>query len=437
MKQVDLDVPIPEFTLNSHRAQRRVLTDFDNQKYRFFMLNWHRRARKTTLAINLLIAEACSKEKSRFGYITSTYTAAKNIVWRDPNMLQKYLPADMVVRKNETELYVEFSNGSILSIHGADNPDSLRGIDFRGVVLDEWAFMSPSVWEEIIRPIIAQSQDRWAMFIFTPNGRNHAFEYWVRHKDNPEWGRYELDVEQSGIIPQEEIVKIKAEIPQRVYAQEFMCVFGDDSSGVFKGVDQCVYGQYEPKKPNFTYVTGVDLAKHEDFTVIQTLCRETRQFVSFRRFNQIEWSIQKEAIIDEVKKYDSLCVVDATGVGDPIAEDLIRAGINVKPFKITAQNKKELIDRLAVSIEQRLLTFPANEDLVYELKSFAYSMTDAGNIKFGAPEGMHDDCVISMALAVWGARNFMYGKRLVNRSPVVRRTRFNETSNAGFSFAGS
>lgn len=432
-KQLEIDVPSPEFVKGSHKAQRKVLADFDSGKHRFFMLNWHRRARKTTLAINLLITEACTKPKSRFGYITSTYTAAKNIVWRDPNMLMKYLPEGYVVRKNETELYVEFKNGSILSIHGADNPDSLRGIDFKGVVLDEWAFINPSVWEEIIRPIIAQSVDRWAMFIFTPNGRNHAFEYWIRQKDNPEWGRYELDAEHSQIIPQTELDKIRIEIPHRVYAQEFMCVFGDDSSGVFKGVDQCVYGQYEPKQPNFSYVTGVDLAKHEDYTVIKTLCRETRHFVSSRRFNHLEWSVQKEAIIDEVKKYDSLCVVDATGVGDPIAEDLIRAGINVKPFKITGANKKELIDRLAVSIEQRLITFPADEETVNELKSYSYFLSDAGNIKFGSPSGMHDDTVISMALAVWGARNFMYGKKLVDRSP-VRRMKFNETSNAGFKF---
>lgn len=436
MAKPDIDVPVKEFTESITKAQEQVFADFDQKRHRFFLLNWHRRARKTTLAINILIAEAATTPKSRFGYIGPTYTACRNIIWRDPNMLRKYLPMDAVVKMNETELYVEFVNGSILSIHGSDNPDSLRGIDFKGVVLDEWAFISPSVWEEIIRPIIAQNKERWAVFIFTPNGRNHAYEYWIKQKDNPEWGRYELTVDKSGLIPATEVEKIKAEIPQRVFAQEFMCVFGDDSSGVFKGVDQCVYGQYEPKKPNYTYVTGVDLAKHMDYSVLMTLCRETRHFVSFKRFNNLEWSVQKEAIIDEVAKYGSLCVVDATGVGDPISEDLIRAGINVKPFKITGANKKDLIDRLAVSIEQRLVTFPANEQLIDELKSYTYFLSDAGNIKFGAPDGMHDDCVISMALAIWGARNFIYGKRLSEERRATRRLSFNrEPTNAGFAFA--
>jgi hypothetical protein len=131
-------------------------------------------------------------------------------------------------------------------------------------------------------------------------------------------------------------------------------------------------------------------------------------------------------------------VVDATGVGDPIAEDLGRAGINVKPFKITNANKKELIDRLAVTIEQRLITFPNNETLVEELKSYAYDVTDSGRITFGAPNGMHDDTVISMALAVWGSRNFLYGKKLQeDRRERVTRVRFNRNerpANAGFGF---
>jgi phage FluMu gp28-like protein len=335
-------------------------------------------------------------------------------------------------------MFVEFNNGSILSIHGSDNPDSLRGIDCRGAVLDEWAFIDHRIWDEILRPIIAQSVDRWAMFILTPNGRGHAYEQWIKQKDNPEWGRYLLTASQSQIIPQTELDKIKAEIPARVYAQEFDCVFGDDTSGVFKGVDQCIFGAYEPFKQGRTYVTGVDLAKHNDYSVIMTLCRETRQFVSFQRFNHLEWSIQKERIIDEVLKYKSMCVVDATGVGDPIAEDLGRAGINVKPFKITNANKKELIDRLAVTIEQRLITFPNNETLVEELKSYAYDVTDSGRITFGAPNGMHDDTVISMALAVWGSRTFLYGKKLQeDRRERVTRVRFNRNerpANAGFGF---
>ena len=388
-----IDVPVKEFLEGITPQQHEVLRDFDSEKYRFFLINWHRRARKTTLAINLLIRDAATNPNSRYGYITSTYTAAKNIVWRDPNMLRRYLPEALVKRKNETELYVEFKNGSILSIHGSDNPDSLRGVDFKGVVIDEWAFVDHLVWEQIIRPIIAQDKKRWAVFIFTPRGRNHAYRQWVATKDNPEWGHYQLDAPTSGIIDLEELEKIRKEVPANTYAQEFLCEFGDDGAGVFHGVDLCATGGQEGPKLGLSYVTGVDLARIEDYTVLTTMCRESRHVVSHKRFNDVDWSVQKEAIIDEVKRYNSMAVIDSTGVGDPIFEDLNKAGISARSFKITNPNKKELIDRLAVAIEQRLITFPVIIELVDELKTFTYELTNARNIRYAAPSGMHDDCL--------------------------------------------
>lgn len=391
----NIQVPVKRFIDGMHKEQVKVFSDFDNSIHRFFMLNWHRRARKTTLAINLLIREAVKHPNSRYGYVTSTYTACRNIVWRDPNMLKSYLPEEIVVKKNETELYVEFRNGSILSIHGSDNPDSLRGVDFKGVVIDEWAFVDPATWEQILRPIVAQDASRWAVFIFTPSGRNHAFRMWTATRDNPEWGHYTLSAETSGLIPAEELVKLRQELPQNTYAQEFGCEFGDDGAGVFHGVDYCVSGGYEGRKQGMSYVTGVDLARIEDYTVLTTLCRESRRIVSHRRFNNVDWSVQKEAIIDEVNKYDSMAVVDATGLGDPIFEDLSKAGVNARPYKLTNTSKKELIDRLAVAIEQRLISFPAILPLIDELKTYRYELTDARNIRYGAPHGMHDDCFVA------------------------------------------
>lgn len=421
------------FSDSINRWQTQVLHDFDAGLWRFALLNWHRRARKSTLSINLLIREACRNAGKRYGYITSTYTAAKNIIWRDPNMLKKYLPVEFVSRTNESELYVEFANKSILSIHGSDKPDSLRGIDFEGIVNDEFSLMKTMVWEEILRPIIAQNPKRWAMFTFTPKGRNHAYKYWTKAKEDPLWRRYELKGEDSLIIPWDELMLLKKEIPMRTYMQEIQCEFNEDSSGVFKGVDHCVSGVLQERQKGLTYITGVDLAKVEDFTVVITICKETREVVAFKRFNQLDWSIQKEAIIGETRKYNSLAVVDATGVGDPIVEDLKKAGVNVLPYQITAPSKKELIDRLVVSIEQRLITFPNIEVLVDELKNYSYEITASRNIRYGAPEGMHDDCVIALALAVFGVRNFIYGKRVETKPR--QKSNSSKLINAGFSFS--
>ena len=302
--------------------------------------------------------------------------------------------------------------------------------------MDEWPLIDPTTWYEIIRPIVAQSSDRWAMFIFTPKGRNHAYQMWVKSREAKEWGRYTLNAETSGIIPQSELEAIKKEIPAMAYSQEFLCEFGDDSTSVFKGVDFCISGGLEPYRREYSYVTGVDLAKMEDYTVLITICRETRHVVSYRRCTDVEWTVQKEMIIDEINKYRSMAVIDATGVGDPIFEDLKRVGVNARPFKFNNTNKKEIIDRLSVCIEQRLITFPEIVPLIDELKTYAYELTPSRNVRYNAPNGMHDDSVISLALAVWGMRNFIYNPKTLEekqRARAVRRVK-RSPANAGIGF---
>ncbi len=249
-------------------------------------------------------------------------------------------------------------------------------------------------------------------------------------RDNPEWGRYMLTAEDSGLFTEEELEKAKKEMPARVYAQEMMCSFEESSAGVFKNIMDCVAGQLEPYKQDRTYVSGIDLAKINDFSVITTFCRETRQVVAWERFNKIDWAFQKEKILAHCQKYKSMAVVDATGLGDPICEDLVRQGLSVFPFKISSGSKKELIERLMVAIEQRQITFPNLPVLIEELGLYQYNVTESHNITYGAPDGSNDDCVISLALAVTGMKNFIYGKKEKQR--VIRVD--NNSTNAGIAY---
>ena len=137
---------------------------------------WHRRARKTTLALNVLIQACCQNRSHTYGYVAPTYTQAKSIAVVDPMMLKRYLPSEVCRRPfNESELRQEFITGSVLEMKGADNIDSIRGVGWKGVVLEEWAMMrhGREIWEEILEPIFRENKG-WAMFIFTPKGKNFA-----------------------------------------------------------------------------------------------------------------------------------------------------------------------------------------------------------------------------------------------------------------------
>ena len=233
--------------------EKQVLKAFDcpDPVTRFFMEEWHRRAHKTTLAINLLIRECCKYPKSKCVYVAPTQVWAREVVWDDPTMLWDALPdkAEMFWTANEQKMLIKFANGSMLKIGGSDKPDALRGIDADGVVLDEWALHHPETWTLIFRPIIAGpkkpgNRARWAMFLYTPKGDNHASQMFniaacvesiaelptegVSAKCKPGWFASRLLGDRSGVIAQSELELMQQEIAdgimtQAEYDQEILC----------------------------------------------------------------------------------------------------------------------------------------------------------------------------------------------------------------------
>lgn len=223
-------MPVKKFNDDIFDWQLGIISEFDKWKKglsekRFYLLKCHRRARKTSLLVNILIRECLRYPNSVCPYVGPTYTEAKRIVWRDPNMLFSYLPPKELVpwESNESELFVKFPNGSMLPILGGDDPDSLRGLDAKGVGFDEWAQMKKECWFEIFRPIIGQSKDRWAMFAYTPKGVTHATEMEQNSEDWDDWHKIVLRASESGIIPKDELEKARREMPPWLYDQEYEC----------------------------------------------------------------------------------------------------------------------------------------------------------------------------------------------------------------------
>jgi hypothetical protein len=214
------------------------------------MAEWHRRCRKTTAALNLNIKEACRFPKGKYGHIAPTQVMARNIIWDDPNMLRRYLPdkREMDWKMNEQKMLVTFANGSILKIGGADEPDSWRGTDFIGVTCDEWSLMKEILWTEILRPVIGgplpddvkkYQPFRWALFLYTPKGMNHAARMFddiccigqggslpdcgVAPTLKPNCYASRVTGEKSGIFSQSELKRMKEEMPRALYDQEINC----------------------------------------------------------------------------------------------------------------------------------------------------------------------------------------------------------------------
>lgn len=196
---------------------------------RFTVAVAHRRFGKTVAAINQIIKAAlqCEREAPRFAYIAPTYTQAKRVAW---DYLLKYTQP-LSATANISELRVDFY-GRRISLYGADNPDSLRGIYLDGVVLDEVGDMNPKIWNEVVRPALSDRLG-WALFIGTPKGANHFKD--LRDRAEKEWVLLEFKASQTGIVPQEELDAARKEMGDSKYLQEFECSFAAPVTGSYFG----------------------------------------------------------------------------------------------------------------------------------------------------------------------------------------------------------
>ena len=124
------------------------------------------------------------------------------------------------------------------------------------------------------------------------------------------------------------------------------------------------------------------------------------------RFNKLDWTYQKEQIKDVVKRYNNASVVlDTTGLGDTVYDDLSNDGVLIEPFKFTNTTKNLLISNLMRTMDNALVQLPDDPDLIAEFEAFEFDVTELGNVRYGAPSGQHDDIVISVALCAWGLQN--------------------------------
>ena len=216
----------------SARPQQAVL---HRDRARFKVIVAHRRFGKTVFAILELLLDAMGKGRwaTRYAYVAPFYRQAKAIVW---DYLKHYGRSIRGARFHETELRCDLPNGARISLYGADDPDSLRGLYFDGVVLDEYAQMDPRVWSEVIRPALAD-REGWAIFVGTPMGRNSFWRLYQQAKTAPDWRAALFRASETGVIPAVELAAAKAAMSEAEYAQEFECSFDAAIRGAYYGTE--------------------------------------------------------------------------------------------------------------------------------------------------------------------------------------------------------
>lgn len=314
---------------------------------------------------------------------------------------KRIVPPAAYVEYKSDRMFKLRANGAELWYKSGDS-DSLVGEGVNGLVIDEAARFPKDKYEMDLRATLSDTKG-WGVFFSVPRGRNWFHGLYTRGQDREKkgWFSIQLPTASNPEIDPDELQEARETLPSAIFEQEYEAKFLEDGAGVFRKISACVKGKRVPPQKGHTYSAGVDLGKHEDFTVIYVLDNFTGAVVEYDRFNEISWPLQKQRIIRLCKAYQAATLIDSTGIGDPIFDDLSNAGLNVDGYLFTNPSKTALVENLSITIEQEGISFPMIPELIHELEIFEYEILRSGRVRYQAPPGYHDDCVMALALAAW------------------------------------
>jgi hypothetical protein len=381
-------LPTTEIVLSRpvlHPGQEQVV----REAVRFNVLECGRRFGKTTLGVDLAIDKALDGKP--VGWFAPTYKILAD-AWRE-----LVAATAGVATPNQQERRLEFITGGVIECWSLDTPDPGRGRKYARVLIDEAGIVRDleAAWNAAIRPTLTDYRgDAW--FFGTPKGRNYFHQLFTRGEQRQhDWRSWRFGTVANPAIEASEVDAARADMPLAVFEQEFLGIPADDGGNPFglAAIRACI----APLSTASPAGWGVDLAKSQDWTWAIALDGSGAVCVSERW--QSQWSATHARLTGMIGKSGAPALVDSTGVGDPIVEGLqATCGGLVEGFKFSAQSKQQLMEGLAAAIQQRTVSFP-DGPLVSELESYGYEYTKTG-VRYTAPEGLHDDGVCALALAV-------------------------------------
>lgn len=375
-----------------HPRQREIALD----DARFKVAAAGRRFGKTRLGAALCMMTAGAG--GRAWWVAPTYPVAQ-VGWRLIRRMALQIPGAEV---RQAERIATLPNGGEIQVRSADNPDSLRGEGLDFVVMDECAFIHEDAWQEALRPALADRKGR-ALFISTPKGRNWFWRLWQRCIDDHdhEWRGWQLPTAANPYIDPTEIEAARLGLPERIFAQEFLAQFLDDAGGVFRRVmDAATATPQDGMIGGHEYTFGVDWGRSNDFTAVAVLDVTTAELVALDRFNQIDYSLQLTRLTALYERFRPRAIVaEANSMGQPLIEQLQAVGLPVVPFTTTAASKQIAVDALALAFERGSIRIIPDATLIAELQAYEAERLPSGMLRYGAPNGMHDDTVMALMLA--------------------------------------
>lgn len=370
---------------------------------RFKVVAAGRRTGKSRLAAWMLIVNALQTDKGHVFYIANTQGQARDVLWQ----VLLELGAPVITGSHVNNMQITLVNGSTISLKGADRPETMRGVSLKFVVMDEYGSMKPEVWEQIIRPALAD-QKGTALFIGTPFGRNHfydLFKYAESEVDN-EYEAWHFTSFDNELLDPKEIEAAKKSMSSFAFRQEFMASFEAAGGSIFKE-EWIKFSDEEPKDGR--YFVAVDLAGFEQVAAANTakkkrldqtaiaIVKVTHEGWFVSKIEYGRWDIKETAqrIFNVVRDYEPVCVGIERGALKnavlPYLSDLMRKNNRYFRVEDVTHGNKAKTDRITWALQGRM----EHGKIVFNKADWNAELSDQ-MLNFPNPQ-VHDDLLDALA----------------------------------------
>jgi hypothetical protein len=378
------------------KKQSEIINGVLNTEAKYHVVSLGRQSGKSLMAMNLVLYWAINHRPCKILWISPVYSQANKVQHELDNAIRN---SNIIETCNYSDNYIKLKTGSEIYFRSAERYDNIRGYTFDYCIVDEAAYIKEEAWLSAIKPTLAV-RGKKILFLSTPKGKNWFYNLYQLSNGNSNYKAYNGPTSTNPLVKQSEIDEARQTLPPNIFRTEYLAEFVDDGGEVFQNLSNNTFNQWP--KVNGTVYCGIDLGKQNDYTVA-TFIDKTGNIVEIYRNNQTEWSTLINDLSALINKYNATAYVEVNSIGDVVYEQLKSKVKQIEPFVTSNKSKAEIIEGLILDLNEGNIKIPSKElfpALYNELSVFTYEYNPKSrSVRYGAPNGHHDDCVMSLALA--------------------------------------
>jgi phage FluMu gp28-like protein len=394
-----------------HEGQRLVIEGFADSEHKFGVVSTGRQFGKSLLGQNLLLYWLLSNKNEKGAWISPIYNQAKKVFQELVNASH-----DVILHKNKADLTIQFINGSTINFLSAERYDSIRGFSFSYVIIDEGAFIRETALTEAILPTMTAIGKK-CLIISTPKSKNWFYNYWLKGQQyNTDYISFTGTSYDNPYADTNFIDEQRKSLPTDIFNQEYMAMFTDAGSEVFRNLDvACRIGKYELSNKREKCYAGIDTALASDYSVLSIITESGRVLNVARRNGENITTIAQE-FISILSRYNIAGgYIESNGIGAAMCDLIIPKHRKMKRWVMTQDSKMKIVRGMIEDLENGVIELPSKElepQCFREFSLYTYKLSPNGKLSFAHPNGEQDDIVDSLCMANY-ARNTMFSGKSI------------------------